>query len=41
MNETFILLLLSVPYYVDLVAGIFTFRFIKEIMELDEEREKP
>ena len=38
MNETYILLLLSIPYYIDLVTGIITFGFIKEIMELDEER---
>lgn len=40
MDETTILLLLSIPYFVDLMAGIFCFRFLLELSELDEEREK-
>lgn len=41
MSETFILLALSIPYYVDFFAGIVLFKFLIEIVDLEEERSKP
>jgi hypothetical protein len=41
MNETYILLFLSIPYYVDFFSGLFIFKFLAEIVELDEFRLKP
>ena len=41
MSETMIMLGLSFPYYVDFFAGIVLFKFLIEIVDLEEEREKP
>ncbi len=41
MNETTLLLLLSIPYFIDLMSGIFCFKFLLLLSDLDEEREKP
>ena len=40
MNETNIILLLSIPYYIDFISGCFTYKLSIEIIELDEDREK-
>lgn len=39
MNETYIILLLSIPYLVDFIAGCMTFKLSVEILDLDEERQ--
>jgi hypothetical protein len=39
MDETTILLLFSIPYFIDLFSGIFCLRFLIELSDLDEERE--
>ena len=41
MNETTLLLLLSIPYFIDLMSGIFCFKFLLLLSDLDEERERP
>ena len=40
MNETTIILLLSIPYFIDFMSGCFTYRLSIELLDLDEEREK-
>ena len=41
MSETFIMLGLSIPYYVDFFAGVVLFKFLIELVDLEEERAKP
>ena len=40
MNETTIILLLYIPYFIDFMSGCFTYRLSIELLDLDEEREK-